>query len=75
MVKDFEPETLRSALERMLAMTPDDRRRIRGNSGEYRLEAGIERYASIYRKLAPSGPGGELQATPASVPAKAAASC
>jgi glycosyltransferase involved in cell wall biosynthesis len=52
-VADFEPATLRAALEKLLALAPAERRRIRGNSLEYSLEAGVERYASIYRRFVP----------------------
>jgi len=53
-VPDFEPETLRSALQRVLDLPKDRRSAIRGASTEFTLEEGISRYASIYERLAPS---------------------
>ncbi len=53
-VPDFEPATLRRALERVLSVPREDRQRIRANSQEYTLEAGVDRYASIYRKFVPT---------------------
>jgi glycosyltransferase involved in cell wall biosynthesis len=59
-VPDFQPATLRRALERVLSIPREDRQRIRANSQEYTLEAGVERYASIYRKFVPGGEAGML---------------
>lgn len=50
-VEDFEPGTLRAALRKVLAVKPDDRGRIRANSLEFSLEAGVDRYEAIYREL------------------------
>lgn len=64
-VEDFEPTTLRAALERLLAIAPAERRRIRGNSLEYSLEEGVERYASIYRRFIPGVEGRAPSPAPA----------
>jgi glycosyltransferase involved in cell wall biosynthesis len=55
-VKDFEPETLRAALEKALALPTERRMQIRANSVEYTLEEGVRRYARIYDELAPASP-------------------
>jgi glycosyltransferase involved in cell wall biosynthesis len=52
-VSDFEPATLRRALEHVLSVPRENRQRIRANSQGYTLEAGVDRYASIYRKFIP----------------------
>ena len=52
-VPDFEPETLRAALLRIMDARPEDRQRIRDRSRAYSLEAGVEAYASIYRRFVP----------------------
>jgi glycosyltransferase involved in cell wall biosynthesis len=59
-VPDFEPATLRRALERVLSVPREDRQRIRANSQEYTLEAGVDRYASIYRKFVPGVEAGMM---------------
>lgn len=77
-VEDFEPATMRSALERVLAVDPAERSRIRGNSQEYTLEAGVERYASIYRRFVTGveqQPVGHSGGARPETPAVAAASC
>ncbi|MGE5721898.1 MAG: glycosyltransferase [Sphingomonadales bacterium] len=69
-VRDFEPETLRLALERILSIPAERRLRIRGNSQDYTLESGVERYASIYGELVPGTPAAEprpARAAPRSV--------
>ena len=57
-VEDFRPETLRAALQRILSVTPLRRAHIREASTDYSLEAGAQRYASVYQKLigTPSAP-------------------
>jgi glycosyltransferase involved in cell wall biosynthesis len=60
-VPDFEPQTLRAALEQVMSVPREDRQRIRPNSQGYTLEAGVDRYESIYRRFvtgrqAPSRP-------------------
>jgi glycosyltransferase involved in cell wall biosynthesis len=52
-VPDFQPETLRAALERVLALPAPQRMRIRDASGEFDLDEGVRRYDAIYRGLAP----------------------
>lgn len=49
-VPDFEPATLRSALETVLSHP--EKGPIRAASGEFSLEEGVRRYDRIYRKLA-----------------------
>ena len=66
-VKDFRPETLRAALEGILAVTDEKRAAIREASRDYSLEAGAERYASVYAKLI----GPPVAAAPAREPAHA----
>ena len=51
-VPDFQPSTLRRALETILAMSDERRRAIRGASGEFDLDEGVRRYDGIYRRLA-----------------------
>lgn len=50
-VADFEPATLGSALEQVLAVSDERRRTIRERSLDYSLEEGISRYDRIYRSL------------------------
>ncbi len=50
-VKDFADATLRSAIERVLAARGSRTIRIRENSREFALEAGVARYASVYKEL------------------------
>jgi glycosyltransferase involved in cell wall biosynthesis len=50
-VPDFEPATLRRALQDILAVSAEDRSRIRGMSGEFDLDEGVRRYDTIYRSL------------------------
>lgn len=50
-VEDFEPATLRAALQTVLALPPQDRARIRDASRAYSLEDGAARYESVYRRL------------------------
>jgi glycosyltransferase involved in cell wall biosynthesis len=50
-VPDFQKETLRRALERVLSVSPADRSRIRENSREFSLEEGVRRYDRIYKQL------------------------
>jgi glycosyltransferase involved in cell wall biosynthesis len=52
-VHDFEPATLRVALEKVLALPKEIRVAIRGNSEEFGLIEGIHRYAAIYDRLQP----------------------
>ena len=54
-VKDFEPATLRGAVEQVLALDPAKRATIRANSGEFTLEAGVDKYDAIYRRLLGGG--------------------
>jgi glycosyltransferase involved in cell wall biosynthesis len=64
LVADFEPETLRRALEIVLShRLPDGA--IRAASGEFSLEEGVRRYDRIYRKLAgeEAGIGEPVEAT------------
>jgi glycosyltransferase involved in cell wall biosynthesis len=51
-VSDFAPATLRRALQEILAVSAEDRGRIRGMSGEFDLDEGVRRYDAIYRSLA-----------------------
>lgn len=50
-IPDFRDETLRSALEAVLARRDAGGSDIRGSSGDFRLEEGIRRYAAVYREL------------------------
>lgn len=50
-VPDFAPGTLRSAIERVLAVPDDVRLGTRERSGDFTLNHGVETYASIYEKL------------------------
>jgi glycosyltransferase involved in cell wall biosynthesis len=59
LVADFSPETLRTALETVLAH-PLPAGAIRAASGEFSLEEGVRRYDGIYRKLA-AGPSAEAE--------------
>jgi len=74
-VPDFAPATLKAALEKVLSVPSTERSRIRANSQDYTLEAGVERYASIYRRHVP---GVEMRqaiavpAEPAPMPREAA---
>ncbi|HEY0412871.1 MAG TPA: glycosyltransferase [Allosphingosinicella sp.] len=52
-VPDFEPATLRAALEQVLTLPAGARGSIRAASAEFSLEEGIRRYASIYDRLVP----------------------
>lgn len=63
-VPDFEPATLRAALERVLAVDPASRSRIRANSREFTLQAGADLYASIYRKFVPGPEVADARAAP-----------
>jgi glycosyltransferase involved in cell wall biosynthesis len=64
-VKDFTPETLRAALEQVLAVPRSARARIRAASGEYRTEEGVRRYDTIYRKLTGETPADQDKASAA----------
>lgn len=59
-VHDFSPQTLRSAIERILALPPARRQCIRAGSEEFALSEGIKRYAEIYERL--EAPGSNLRA-------------
>jgi glycosyltransferase involved in cell wall biosynthesis len=50
-VKDFTDATLRSAIERVLEARGSRTTRIRENSREFALEAGVARYAAVYKEL------------------------
>lgn len=50
-VKDFSDETLRAAIEAVLAKKVENNINIRENSREFALEEGIDRYASVYKEL------------------------
>jgi glycosyltransferase involved in cell wall biosynthesis len=50
-VPDFKPQTLRSALEQVLALPDSRRNAIRAASHEFSLEEGVKRYDRIYRSL------------------------
>ncbi len=52
-VPDFRPETLRAALESVLAKPIFLRKRIRPSSADLSIEEGVRRYDSVYNKLAP----------------------
>lgn len=52
-VPDFRPETLRGALESVLARPFFLRKRIRPSSADLSIEEGVRRYDSVYNKLAP----------------------
>lgn len=56
LVADFEPETLRRALETVLSHPLPDGA-IRAASREFSLEEGVRRYDGIYRKLAGEAAG------------------
>lgn len=51
-VADFEPETLRAALEKILALPPQGRSAIREASREFSLDEANRRYGAVYAKLA-----------------------
>jgi glycosyltransferase involved in cell wall biosynthesis len=61
-VADFEEDTLRAALEKVLTVTDAQRATIRQNSTDMSLEEGVRRYDAIYRTLDAPGAG------PAQVP-------
>ena len=50
-VSDFAPETLRAALNRLLALPDDQRCAARTNAQAFTLDHGVEAYAGIYRRL------------------------
>jgi hypothetical protein len=50
-VADFEDETLREALQQVLAVSDERRGTIRANSTDMSLEEGVRRYAAIYDAL------------------------
>jgi glycosyltransferase involved in cell wall biosynthesis len=56
-VPNFEPATLRSAIERVLGQPERLRRNIRSNSLEFSLDEGVRRYDSIYRRIAAESGG------------------
>jgi glycosyltransferase involved in cell wall biosynthesis len=51
-VHDFEPDTLRAAVEKVLRLSDERRAQIRANSCEFTLEEGVRRYHRIYEQLA-----------------------
>ncbi|KQN22944.1 hypothetical protein ASE86_14295 [Sphingomonas sp. Leaf33] len=56
-IDDFEPATMRAALDIVLGLSEDRRHAIREASRDYSLEAGVARYESVYRRLVgPPGP-------------------
>ena len=50
-VRDFSDESLQSAVEQVLAVKQKGAVNIRENSREFALEAGVARYAAVYREL------------------------
>ena len=50
-VRDFSDETLRAAVETVLAAKQKIATNIRENSREFALEEGVARYAAVYREL------------------------
>lgn len=50
-VRDFEPTTLRAAVARVLAADQAKRAKIRANSDDFTLQAGVDKYDAIYRRL------------------------
>lgn len=50
-VKDFSDETLRSAVEKIIAYKSQHGTNIRESSRELDLEEGVNRYAAVYREL------------------------
>ena len=54
-VGDFKPATLRAAVEQLLRVDDAKRATIRANSGEFTLEAGVDKYDAIYRRLLGGG--------------------
>jgi glycosyltransferase involved in cell wall biosynthesis len=57
-VRDFEPATLRRALETVMSLPEERRARIRDANHTYSLKEGAARYASVYERLIgpPSSP-------------------
>ncbi|MFL6721065.1 MAG: glycosyltransferase [Sphingomonas sp.] len=53
-IEDFEPATLRAALERVLSHSRSAARSIRDSSREFSLDEGVNRYNRVYEKLSPS---------------------
>lgn len=50
-VRDFASDTLREAIQQVLAVAPDKRMATRARSGEYTLASGVAAYAGIYERL------------------------
>ncbi len=50
-IDNFEPATMRKALETVLGLQDEKRRSIREASRDYSLQAGVARYESVYRRL------------------------
>ncbi len=50
-IGDFEPATMRAALQAVLGLQDEKRRSIREASREYSLEAGVTYYESVYRRM------------------------
>lgn len=50
-VPDFAPETLSKALDVVLSLSGEQRKAIRGASGEFNLDEGVRRYDRVYRLL------------------------
>jgi len=50
-VHDFRPATLRQAIEQVLAVPREVRSATRAGAGEFTLDYGVDRYASIYDRL------------------------
>lgn len=50
-VKEFTDETLRSAIEQVIALKKTGTVNIRENSREFALEEGVARYATVYQEL------------------------
>ena len=69
-VPDFEPATLRAALQAVLDVPERERLRIRDASHGYSLEEGAQRYADVYNRLI-----GPPPAVPAPSPAEELVAC
>jgi glycosyltransferase involved in cell wall biosynthesis len=54
-VRDFEPATLRAALEDVLTVRASGRVDVRANSQDLSLEVGVARYAAVYDSLLTRG--------------------
>ncbi|HEX8400912.1 MAG TPA: glycosyltransferase [Allosphingosinicella sp.] len=62
-VADFAPETLRSALSRLLAVSDAQRAGIRARNENFSLESGVRKYADVYAGLI-GAPAGRTETAP-----------